>query len=194
MLTRGFPLQSAALQSVPFNPKKLTVQYQPGTLQCGAALLFPRRYTLTHNDLTGQLLLSVGPQYNTQQLSGWYSRLLRDEILAYWQWSSTSPVLHIECHVSGRETWLAPPSLRDYIFRREMPLVSSQRASQLDSSTCWTFVEARGLSTLCLLQVLNIINFAEAKFLGDNPSLAHAQVVVHLSSHVEVTTSAAATI
>ena len=36
------------------------------------------------------------------------------------------------------------------------------------------------------MQVLNIINFAEAKFLGDNPSLASAQVVVHLSSHVEV--------
>lgn len=39
------------------------------------------------------------------------------------------------------------------------------------------------------VQVLNIVNFAEAKFLGDNPRLANAQVMVHLSSHVPVRTS-----
>ena len=31
--------------------------------------------------------------------------------------------LHVHCHVSGEERWLAPPGLRDFIFRREMPLV-----------------------------------------------------------------------
>ena len=103
----------------------------PGTAQSGPCPLQPRRYTLTHNDLTGQLLLTVGHQYNTAQLSGWYNRLLRDEILAYWQCDDTQPVLHIECHVSGEETWLAPPILRDYIFRREMPLVGCR----LDSTS-----------------------------------------------------------
>lgn len=100
------------------------MQYLPGTSHSGRCLLQPRRYTLTHNDLTGQLLLTIGQQYNNAQLSGWYNRLLRDEILAYWQFGDKQPVLHIECHVSGEETWLAPPILRDYIFRREMPLVS----------------------------------------------------------------------
>ena len=117
-------MQACALQPVPFRPSKLTIQRLPGTLQSGACPLHPRCYTLTHNDLTGQLLLTIGHQYNRTQLSGWYSRLLRDEILAYWQFSSDQPVLHIECHISGNETWLAPPFLRDYIFRREMPLVS----------------------------------------------------------------------
>lgn len=144
-----------ALQSVPFRPSKLTVQYLPGTTRSGNCLLQPRRYTLTHNDLTGQLLLTIGQQYNKAQLSGWYNRLLRDEILAYWQFGNGQPVLHIECHVSGEETWLAPPILRDYIFRREMPLV------------------------------LNVINFAEAELLADNPAMADATVMVHLSSHVQ---------
>lgn len=36
------------------------------------------------------------------------------------------------------------------------------------------------------LQVLNVINFAEADLLADNPALADAHVMVHLSSHVEV--------
>ena len=59
-------------------------------------------------------------------LGGWYNRLLRDEVLAYWRFDgSQGPELHVECHVSGEESWLAPPALRDYIFRREMPLVSS---------------------------------------------------------------------
>ncbi len=117
-------LQTCALLSVPFRPSKLTVQRFPGTLQSGPCPFHARRYTLTHNDLTGQLLLTIGHQYNRKQLSGWYNRLLRDEILAYWQFSNDRPVLHIKCHVSGEETWLAPPILRDYIFRREMPLVS----------------------------------------------------------------------
>ena len=29
---------------------------------------------------------TAGPHYNRQQLSGWYTRILRDEILAEWQW------------------------------------------------------------------------------------------------------------
>lgn len=55
---------------------------------------------------------------------GWYSRLVRDEILAEWEFiSQDEAVLHVHCHVSGEERWLAPPLLRDYIFRREMQLV-----------------------------------------------------------------------
>ena len=123
VFTLSFLLQKCALQPVPFKPSKLTVQRFPGTRQSGLCPQHPRRYTLTHNDLTGQLLLTIGHQYNKNQLSGWYNRLLRDEILAYWQFGSDKPVLHIECHVSGEETWLGPPILRDYIFRREMPLV-----------------------------------------------------------------------
>jgi len=42
------------------------------------------------------------------------------------------------------------------------------------------------------LQVLNVINFAEAPLLADNPAMADAQVMVHLTSHVQVRTTAVA--
>ena len=48
----------------------------------------------------------------------------RDEVLAEWRVGSGGCAsLHVHCHVSGEERWLAPPGLRDFIFRREMPLV-----------------------------------------------------------------------
>ena len=58
-----------------FNPRKLTTTFLPGATPAGP--LDPRRYTLTHNDLTGQLALSIGAMYNTVQVSGWYTRLIR---------------------------------------------------------------------------------------------------------------------
>jgi hypothetical protein len=83
-----------------------------------------RRYTLTHNDITGDLQLTVGREYNYAQISGLYTRLLRDEVVAEWVLAGpTAPSLHVYCHVSGEERWLAPPPLRNYIFRRELPLV-----------------------------------------------------------------------
>lgn len=58
--------------------------------------------------------------------AGWYIRLLRDEVLAEWRWDG-APTLHVHCHVSGQERWLAPPELRNYIFKREMALVRLHR-------------------------------------------------------------------
>ena len=43
-------------------------------------------------------------------------------MLAEWRWEG-APSLHVHCHVSGQERWLAPPQLRNYIFKREMALV-----------------------------------------------------------------------
>ena len=53
-----------------FDPAKLTVVYLHGAIPLGPQPLAARRYTLTHSDITGQLLLSVGRQYNQGQLSG----------------------------------------------------------------------------------------------------------------------------
>ena len=60
-----------------FDPAKLTVVYLHGAIPLGPLPLAARRYTLTHSDLTGQLLLSVGRQYNQGQLSGEGLLLLR---------------------------------------------------------------------------------------------------------------------
>jgi len=68
--------------------------------------------------------LTVDTDYNYRQISGFYTRLLRDEVTAEWRFDLPSPSLHIYCYVNGKELWLAPAQLRNYIFRREIPLVS----------------------------------------------------------------------
>lgn len=154
---RSPQIRAALFDPPPFNPEKLTLRYLPGA--SGGATALPQmaqRYTLTHNDLTGRLTLTIGPDYNREQLEGWYTRILRDEVLAEWQppppGALAAPSLHVYCHVSGEEGWPAPPSLRSFIFQREMTLV-------LDS-----------------------IAYAERALLEADPALAAAPVVVHLIS------------
>ncbi len=60
-----------------FDPRKLTTTFLPGASGTEPQPPAPRRYTLTHNDITGQLNLSIGCNYNTVQVSGWYTRLIR---------------------------------------------------------------------------------------------------------------------
>jgi hypothetical protein len=67
------------------------------------------------------------------QLTDWYTRLMRDEIVA--EWRGSEPVsLHVHCHVSGGLVLLAPAALRNSIFEREMPLVSHRSEICEDSS------------------------------------------------------------
>lgn len=101
-------------------PEKLHVRLALGATPEGPVI--PRRYTLTHSDLTGYLYLTVGPEYDRQQVAGWYTRLMRDEVLAEWREEENEPSLHIHCHVSGGLVF-GPARLRDAIFRRELPLV-----------------------------------------------------------------------
>ena len=82
----------------------------------------PRRYTLTHSDRTGELYLTIGTDYNQEQISGWYTRRMRDEVLAEWRVSGEAYELHVHCHVSGGLV-LGGATWRDAIFRRELPLV-----------------------------------------------------------------------
>ena len=101
-------------------PAKLHVQLASGTRVEGPVT--PRRYTLTHSDASGDLYLAIGPAYDEAQVSGWYTRLMRDEVLAEWRADPAGPALHVHCHVSGgivigRAGW------RDRILRHELSLV-----------------------------------------------------------------------
>jgi hypothetical protein len=82
-----------------FNPNKLHVKY------IGSASPNEtdgkRFYTLTHSDQTGDLFLSIGTDYDQKAISGWYTRLMRDEVLAEWRLEKNQPELHVHCHVSG---------------------------------------------------------------------------------------------
>jgi Staygreen protein len=85
-------------------------------------LVMPRRYTLTHSDATGDLYLTIGPKYDARQISGLYTRLMRDEVLAEWRRDGDGVALHVFCHVSGGLIF-GSAGMRDEIFRRELPLV-----------------------------------------------------------------------
>lgn len=64
--------------------------------------MLPRAYALTHSDTTGELFLTIGPTVDRRQVSGWYTRLMRDEVLAEWTaGADIETALHVHCHVSG---------------------------------------------------------------------------------------------
>lgn len=102
------------------DPAKLHVRFASGTAAEGP--LSPRRYTLTHSDSTGELFLTIAPEVDHKQISGWYTRLMRDEVVAEWQEDDEGPALHVFCHVSGGLV-LGSARMRYGIFQRELQLV-----------------------------------------------------------------------
>jgi hypothetical protein len=91
-----------------------------GTEQEGPVV--PRCYTLTHSDRTGQFSLTIAASFDQQQISGLYTRLMRDEVLAEWRVRAGCPELHVHLHVSGGLV-IGTAGWRDAIFRRHLPLV-----------------------------------------------------------------------
>ena len=130
-------------------PEKLHVRFVSGATPEGP--ITPRRYTLTHSDATGDLFLTIGPDYDRQQISGWTTRLLRDEVLAEWR-EEDGPALHVHCHVSGGLV-VGSAGWRDAIFRRELPLVLEafrfgdrrllETQPELDQAPIWVHFHAR---------------------------------------------------
>jgi hypothetical protein len=101
-------------------PEKLSVTYLTGTDP--EKLILPRRYTLTHSDITGKLFLSIGKDYDAKQFSDFYTRLMRDEVLAELCQEGDNLLFRAYCHVSGGFVF-GTARLRYNIFRRELQLV-----------------------------------------------------------------------
>jgi hypothetical protein len=101
-------------------PEKLHTRFIDPTLP--AEPLQPRCYTLTHSDSTGDLFLTIAEDFDRQQISGWYTRLMRDEVLASWQLDEGEMSLHVHCHVSGGLVF-GKASWRARILQHHMPQV-----------------------------------------------------------------------
>ena len=101
------------------NPEKLQVTYSRDVTV--DSFFIPRRYTLTHSDRTGELFLSIGHAYNLKQVSGFYTRLMRDEVLAELAGDFNNITLEVYCHVSGGLV-LGTAKWRYNIFQTELPL------------------------------------------------------------------------
>lgn len=102
------------------NPDKLHVKFSKNLNPSGP--LIPRCYTLTHSDSTGDLFLTIAESFDRRQISGWYTRFMRDEVLAEWQTNERRMSLLVHCHLSGGLI-LGTASWRYQIFQRELPLV-----------------------------------------------------------------------
>jgi hypothetical protein len=101
-------------------PEKLTVIYSRDVTETDP--ITPRRYTLTHSDVTWRLTLTIGSEYDRRQISGWYTRFMRDEIIAEWVKRDSSYSLDVYCHISGGLVF-GGSSMRESIFLNEMSLV-----------------------------------------------------------------------
>ncbi len=102
------------------NPNKLHVTFHKGTAE--RELCLPRRYTLTHSDVTGDMFLSIGATYDQKQISGWYTRLMRDEVLAEFKEEEGAVSMHVYCHVSGGIVF-GPAGWRNEILHHHMRMV-----------------------------------------------------------------------
>lgn len=102
------------------DPNKLHTRFGKGVTP--ERLSFPRCYTLTHSDATGDLFLTVAPDFERSQISGWYTRLMRDEVLAEWKQENAGALLRVHCHISGGLV-VGSARFRNAIFEHELPLV-----------------------------------------------------------------------
>jgi len=98
-------------------PENLHVRFLEGANAAGPVT--PRAYTLTHSDATGELFLTIGQQYDLDQISGFYTHIMRDEVLAKWE-EDDSLTLHVHCHVSGGLV-VGSGRWREAIFRQHLP-------------------------------------------------------------------------
>ena len=98
-----------------FNKEKLFVEYMDGISATGPVI--PRRYTLTHSDLTGDLFLTIGIQYAWDKINP-----MRDEVLGEWKPNGSSFYYCVYVYIDQGEYNLNVSKKRNEIFRRELPL------------------------------------------------------------------------
>jgi hypothetical protein len=96
------------------SPDKLTVEYREGVT--ATEPIIPRRYTLTHSDLTAELFLTIGVTYAYDKISE-----MRDEVLGEWAEQGVDYQFYVYLYVDGQFR-KGMAAIRNYIFRRELPL------------------------------------------------------------------------
>src|SRR3954468_9410222 len=79
--------------------------------------LMPRRYTLTHSDLTGELSLNIGTNYAWGKINS-----LRDEVLGEWKQYGSSLYFYVYVYIDQGQYPSSVSAKRTEIFRRELPL------------------------------------------------------------------------
>jgi hypothetical protein len=97
-----------------FNPSKLRVTFFPPATSFKP--VDERKYTMTHNDETGELFLTVGYCYDVSAINPTF----RDEVLAEWVPQMGQYVLKGKVYVGGEEFDEQYSKIRFMIFQREL--------------------------------------------------------------------------
>jgi hypothetical protein len=123
------------------NPEKLIVEYEDDVTATDP--IIPRRYTLTHSDITAELFLTIGRNYSYDKINE-----SRDEVLGEWVYEREKYIYYAYLYVDG-ETGGTKAEIRNYIFRRELPLALEairygdrklfNKYKELDSSPIFIF-------------------------------------------------------
>ncbi|MPN25916.1 hypothetical protein SDC9_173337 [bioreactor metagenome] len=96
------------------DPAKLTTRLQNVT---PIEPVIPRKYTLTHSDETAELFLTIGEEYDYDEVTA-----MRDEVLAKWCWTmygyKLCGFIQIDLSPMNKIQSIA----RFSIFKRELPL------------------------------------------------------------------------
>jgi len=96
------------------NPEKLSVELRQGVTSTKP--IIPRRYTLTHSDITAELFLTIGLNYAYDKISA-----MRDEVLGEWVNVKNQYFYRVYLYVDG-QFGAAAAVIRNRIFVRELPL------------------------------------------------------------------------
>ena len=95
------------------DPEKLTVEFMEGVTD--RAPIIPRRYTLTHSDIMGDLYLTIGPDFVFDKV-----RSMRDEVLGEWLLLENGIRYNVYLHMDGE--FGQGIDTRNDMLRRELPL------------------------------------------------------------------------
>ena len=96
------------------NPEKLHVEFTTGVTSTDP--IIGRKYTLTHSDLTAELFLTIGLEYDYDKITK-----MRDEVLAEWIMLEDEIALYVYVYVDGRFGPMTS-AIRDAVFRDQLPL------------------------------------------------------------------------
>lgn len=104
-----------------FDASKLHVTLAEGCTP--TAPLAHRRYTLTHSDRTGDLFLTIGPDYDRTALGALQVRLERDEVLGEWIIDADQPRLQLEMVAQGGLPLFGTGAMRRSILQHYRSMV-----------------------------------------------------------------------
>lgn len=94
--------------------KKLSVEFRNGIT--ATEPIIPRCYTLTHSDTTGEIYLTIAPEFAYDQVNE-----QRDEVLGEWIMEENTYFYYVYLYVDGQFNYEIA-KMRNNIFHRELPL------------------------------------------------------------------------